>query len=101
QAQAGLGFRRQEGRIHRAQAVEQGRIRAAVAAVEPPGNPYKFPLAKAPTRCKVGATVGKLMNEIQVIESALRRAAARRRLQRALNGLAVGLLTGGTVLLLA
>jgi hypothetical protein len=42
-----------------------------------------------------------VMSDIQIIESALKRAAARRRLQRALNGFAVGLLAGGAVLFLA
>jgi hypothetical protein len=41
------------------------------------------------------------MSDITIIESALERAARRRRLQRALNGLALGLLTGGAALLLA
>jgi hypothetical protein len=41
------------------------------------------------------------MSELQVIESALGRAAARRRWQRALHGLARGALAGGAVLLLA
>ena len=41
------------------------------------------------------------MSDITIIESALERAARRRRFQRALNGLAIGLLTGGAALLLA
>lgn len=41
------------------------------------------------------------MSEIQIIESALKQAETRRRLQRALNGFALGLLAGGVVLLLA
>jgi len=41
------------------------------------------------------------MSELQVIESALRRAAQRRRLERALNGLGRGALYGAAVFLLA
>lgn len=41
------------------------------------------------------------MSELQVIESALQRAAKRRRLERALNGLGRGALYGAAVLLLA
>jgi hypothetical protein len=41
------------------------------------------------------------MSELQVIESALAKAARRRRIERALHGLGGGLLAGGVVLLLA
>jgi hypothetical protein len=41
------------------------------------------------------------MSEIQIIEFAVARATRRRRLQRALNGLAVGLFAGGIALLVA
>ena len=41
------------------------------------------------------------MSELQVIESALQRAAKRRRLERALNGLGRGALYGAAALLLA
>ena len=41
------------------------------------------------------------MSELQVIETALAKAARRRRWERALHGLGLGLLVGGVVLLLA
>src|SRR5437867_3921641 len=43
----------------------------------------------------------KAMSELQIIESTLLRAARRRRWQRALNGLGLGLLAGAGVFLLA
>src|SRR2546422_7862544 len=59
-----------------------------------------FLLAKLQYQCHF-TTDGKAMSELELIETALKRAARRRRLARAWRGLWQGLLAGGIVWLLA
>ena len=65
-----------------------------------PAHGVKLELAKARRRCKLTTKV-ESMSELQVIESALAKAARRRRWERALHGFGRGLFIGGILLLVA